>query len=347
MTSFEEFKALCGQGNVIPVYERLSADTETPISVYRKIRNRSPYSFLLESVEGGEQLARYSFVGCNPFMKFTVEGLNFSVEALHDDVHVLPTLVNPDDHPLEALKKLFSHIRTVRIEGLPRFIGGAVGYFAYESVGLVESVPQPSGDDLGIPDAELLFFDVLIVIDNATQQLVLISNAYIPSPAMSEEALRKEYDKAAGEIREIKTLLARPMGHTADGGSVEGRKVEGLSKTEYCSLVDRAKQYILDGDIFQVVLSQRIRQDARVDPFELYRNLRRVNPSPYLYYLQLDTAAVIGSSPEMLVRVEQGVVQTRPIAGTRRRGRTAEEDKQLEQELLADPKERAEHLMLV
>ena len=347
MTTFEEFRALCARGNVIPVHETLSAGAETPTSAYRKIRSHSPYSFLLESVEGGEHLARYSFVGFNPFMKFTIEKEKFSVEALHDDVHVLPTLVDANDHPLTALKKLFEHIKTVKVDGLPRFTGGAVGYFGYESVRLVESVPEPSQDDLGIPDAVLLFFDVLLVMDNITRTLVLISNAYVRQADLAEKELRQEYEKAAGEIRALKALLAKPEDPQSLGGAGSGKRIESLSRQEYCSLVEKAKRYILDGDIFQVVLSQRIRQDATVDPFELYRNLRSVNPSPYLYFLQLDSTAVIGSSPEMLVRVEQGTVQTRPIAGTRRRGKTPGEDLRLEQELLADPKERAEHLMLV
>lgn len=347
MTSFEEFKTLSRGGNVIPVHERLSADTETPVSLYRKIRNESRYSFLLESVEGGEHLARYSFLGFNPFMKFEIRGTSFSVEAFHDDVKVLPGLVRSDDHPLEALKKLFRHIKTVGIRDLPRFTGGAVGYFGYESVQLVESVPQPDNDDLNIADAVLLFYDVLLVLDNATRQLVLISNAYLRDSDVPDEELRNEYEKAVAEIEALKMLLRRDADRPETSSAKGGTTHEDLSKEDFCERVERSKKYILDGDIFQVVLSRRIRQTSSADPFDLYRNLRIVNPSPYLYFLQLDETAVAGSSPEMLVRIEQEVVQTRPIAGTRRRGETPEEDARLEADLLADPKERAEHLMLV
>ncbi|MEX2190839.1 MAG: anthranilate synthase component I [Bacteroidota bacterium] len=348
MTSFEEFKVLCSGGNVVPVHEVLSADMETPVSVYRSIRRESPYSFLLESIEGGEFIARYSFLGFDPFMKCSIKGKSLSIETFHEDVRVLPSLVNSADPPLESLKTLFGHIRAVSIPGLPRLTGGAVGYFGYECAGLVEDVPPAAVDELSIPDAVLLFYDSILVFDNLKRQIVLISNAYISDPSMNDALLRREYDKAVSGIGRLKELL-RERAHHHDGSKDASfdPPVHGLSREEYCSLVQRAKEYITDGDVFQVVLSQRIRQKARVDGFDLYRNLRMVNPSPYMYFLQMKDIAVIGSSPEMLVRVEDGVVQTRPIAGTRRRGETKEEDQKLEKELLSDSKERAEHLMLV
>lgn len=346
MTSFEEFRALCREGNVVPVHEILPADMRTPASVYQSIRRENPYSFLLESVEGGEFIARYSFLGFDPFMKCSIMKDTLSVEAFHDDVRVLPSLVKPNDHPLESLKTLFGHIRAVSIPGLPRLTGGAVGYFGYECVSLVEDVPSAKGDDLSIPDAVLLFYDTILVFDNVMRRIVLLSNAYVPD-AGKQDALRTEYDKAVQGIERLKKLLDTVPNVRAMEPRITDAAVHGLSRQEFCSLVDKAKAYIVDGDVFQVVLSQRIRQKAVVDWFDLYRNLRMVNPSPYMYFLQMEDMAVIGSSPEMLVRIEEGVVQTRPIAGTRRRGANRDEDKILEEELLRDEKERAEHLMLV
>jgi anthranilate synthase component 1 len=347
MTTFEEFKTYSAGGNVVPVYETLLADTETPVSVYLKVKEISPYSFLLESVEGGETIGRYSFIGFNPFMNVYIHGTSFSIETFHDDVHILPSLVHPLDHPLEALKKLFAHVKTVPLPDLPRFSCGAVGYFGYETVRLVEDIPAVEVDELGIPDAVLMFYDVILVFDNLKHELVLISNAYFESSDRSDATLRAEYEKAAAEIVKLKTLLRThdlpSFANTHTNGAVESV----MTKEAFCANVDRSKRYIEEGDIFQVVLSQRLKQHSRMQPFDLYRTLRVVNPSPYMYFLRCKDFSVIGSSPEMLVRVEDGMVETRPIAGTRRRGATPEEDKKLVEELLNDEKERAEHLMLV
>jgi anthranilate synthase component 1 len=347
MTTFEEFKQLSQGGNVIPVYETLLADTETPVSVYLKIQKESPYSFLLESVEGGEKVGRYSFIGFNPFMSFTIHGKRFKLETFHEDVKVLPTLVSEDDHPLAALKTIFAHIKTVRSPGLPRFSGGAVGYFGYESVQLVEDVPVLEGDDFEVPDALLLFYDVVLVFDNLQHQLFLVSNAYLPGGKRSELTLLTEYTKAAAEIARVKQLLQQPAAAGIGTATLLGPMRYVTPKDQFCASVERSRQYIIEGDIFQVVLSQRLEQKATVAPFDLYRSLRIINPSPYMYFLQCKDFSIIGASPEMLVRVDEGRVETRPIAGTRRRGRTRDEDDQLERELLNDPKERAEHLMLV
>ncbi|MGH2569045.1 MAG: anthranilate synthase component I [Bacteroidota bacterium] len=347
MTSFEEFKNLSSGGNVIPIFERLLADTETPVSVYLKIKDESPYSFLLESVEGGEKLGRYSFIGCNPFMNFTIRGNNFSIETFHDDVNVLPSLVQSTEHPLEALKKLFAHIRTVRVPGLPRFSCGAVGYFGYETAQLVEDIPIVQNDEMHIPDALLMFFDVVLVFDNLKHELFLVSNAYLASSHPSEAELKKEYEKASAEIEKLKLLMQRNVPVQIASVQANGQLEYAMTKAEFCRNVDRSKHYIVEGDIFQVVLSQRLKQTARVRAIDLYRSLRTINPSPYMYFLNLKDFSVIGSSPEMMVRVENGIVETRPIAGTRRRGLTQEEDAQFEKELANDEKEQAEHLMLV
>lgn len=347
MTSFEEFRILAKEGNVIPVYETLLADTETPVSVYLKIRNESAYSFLLESVEGGEQLGRYSFIGFNPFMSFSIRDKRFSLEAYHDDVKVLPTLVSKEDHPLVALKKIFDHIKTVRSPGLPRFSGGAVGFFGYESVQLVEEIPVPPADEFDVPDALLLFYDVVLVFDNLKHEIYLVSSAYIPAGDTTERTLRIEFGKAEGEILRLKALLKTVVSNELGQAQPQGPLHHVTKREEFCRSIETAKKYIVEGDIFQVVLSQRLEQQVVVDPFDLYRTLRVINPSPYMYFLNCRDFTVIGASPEMLVRVDEGAVETRPIAGTRRRGLSREEDEQLEKELLDDPKERAEHLMLV
>ena len=347
MTSYEEFKALSVQGNVIPVFESLLADADTPVSVYLRLRNQSPYSFLLESVEGGENIGRYSFLGYNPFMSFSVTEKKFTIETYHDDVKVLPSLVSPDDHPLTALKTIFGHIRTVPVPGLPRLSGGAVGYFGYESVQLVEDIPLVANDELHIPDIFLMFYDVVLVFDNLRHQLFLISNAYLHTPGLAETDLRAEYEKAVEEINTLKRILRQPVPLVIGSARAHGAIERGIQKETFCRRVTRAREYIAEGDIFQVVLSQRLKQRGSVDPFDLYRTLRGVNPSPYMYFLNFKEFSIIGSSPEMLVRVENGIVETRPIAGTRRRGGTPEEDRRLEKELLQDEKERAEHLMLV
>lgn len=347
MTSFEEFKQLSLGGNVIPIYETLLADTETPVSVYLKVQSESPYSFLLESAEGGEKIGRYSFIGFNPFMGFSVRGKHFALEAYHDDVKVLPTLVSKEDHPLDALKKIFRHIKTVCSPGLPRFSGGAVGYFGYESVQLMEDVPSVQTNAFDVPDALLLFYDVVLVFDNLKHRIFLVSNAYLSATDQSEKLLRTEYEKATEEILRLKKLLRKLVSTEIGRAHQQGPLQHVTSRDQFCQAVERSRNYIIEGDIFQVVLSQRLEQQATVAPFDLYRTLRMINPSPYMYFLHCKDFCVIGASPEMLVRVDGGTVETRPIAGTRRRGSSREEDEQLERELLGDPKERAEHLMLV
>lgn len=347
MTPFSEFKRLVRQGNVIPLVEPLPSDTETPVSLYLKIRSSSPFSFLLESVEGGRHLARYSFLGFDPFMVFTIRDGRYSLEPRHDDVRVLPGLVRPDDPPLEALKTILGHLKGVRVPGLPRFIGGAVGYLGYECAGLVERIPAAPDDGLDLPDATLMFFDVVIVVDNVTGQTLLVSSAYVPNPDAGDDVLRAEYDKAAAGIEHLKSLIRKSPSSEPRRQTKAGERTMLVPRGRFLEMAQTARRYIGEGDVFQVVLSQRIRQKATLDAFQVYRNLRRINPSPYMYFLAMDDLAIAGCSPEMLVRVDDGMVQTRPIAGTRRRGKTAEEDQALEQELLRDPKERAEHLMLV
>ncbi len=346
MTSFEEFRKLSRGGNIIPIYEELMADTETPVSVYLKLKDESPYSFLLESVEGGEKISRYTFLGYNPFMVFEIRGKSFSIKPRHPDVQVLPTLVDSSMDPLVALKKIFAHCKTVPVEGLPRFTGGAVGYFGYETIQLLENIPSAKLNTLGFNDATLMFFDTLLVFDAVKRNVSAVANAYIPAGA-TETQLREEYDKAVIEIHKLKAILQKSVPYAVHPTESIGELQYLISKDDFLSNVEKAKKFIIEGDIFQVVLSQQMKMEYTGEPFDVYRMLRIVNPSPYLYFLKMEGMCIIGSSPELLVRLDNGIVETRPIAGTRRRGATAAEDALLEKELLADEKERAEHLMLV
>lgn len=347
ITSFEDFRNLTVRGNVVPIVDELLADTETPVSVYLKIRRESPYSFLLESVDGGERLARYSFLGFNPFMLFRINGTKYSLEPLHSDVTVLPALVKEISHPLDALKAIFHHLKAVPVPGLPRFSGGAVGYLGYETVRLVEHLDLPNTPELPYDDGVLMFFDTILVFDNVQRKIFIVSNGYVSSPDLPESDLRTEYRKVVDEITRIKSILQRHVTPHFTTARLDEAQEWSVSKTEYMKNVDRCREYIRAGDIFQVVLSQRMTQKVQADAFDIYRMLRIVNPSPYAYFLRIMDTEIIGSSPEMLVRVDNGVVETRPIAGTTQRGLTPEEDVRLEVALLANEKERAEHLMLV
>jgi len=345
MISFEEFKKLTTQGNVIPLFDDVLADTETPVSVYLKVRDESPYSFLLESMEGGEKIGRYSFIGFNPFANFIIRGNQYEIQPRHPDVTVLPKLVKGINHPVEALRKIFSHYKTVPIDNLPRLVSGAVGYFGYETIQLIENIPSAKLDDLKLDDSLLMFLDTMIVFDSIKRKVQLVSNAYIPLNT-DDSILKQEYEKAALEIEKMKKLLKKNISPEVKIPTI-GKMEQQISKTEYEKMVEKSIDYISAGDVFQVLPSHRMKRKFDGDAFSIYRMLRIINPSPYMYFFSLNGMNIVGCSPELLVRVEHGIVETRPLAGTRRRGKTEEEDAALEKELLADPKERAEHLMLI
>ncbi|MFA6468978.1 MAG: anthranilate synthase component I [Bacteroidota bacterium] len=345
MISFEEFKLLTAKGNVIPLFDEILADTETPVSVYLKVRGESPYSFLLESIDGGEKIGRYSFIGFNPFSNFVIRGTTYEIQSRHPDVTVLPNLVKGIPHPVDALKKIFSHYKTALVDGLPRLASGAIGYFGYETVQLIENIPSAKVDELKLDDSLLMFLDTLFVFDNVKRKLLLVSNAYVPEGS-SEERIKTEYDTAAEEIRKMRQILKKSVPAEMQK-SIVGPLEQAVSKSEYESMVKRSIAYIVEGDVFQVLPSHRMKRKYDGDPFAIYRMLRVINPSPYMYYFSLNGLCIAGSSPELLVRVENGIVETRPLAGTRKRGSTSEEDDELAKELLADPKELAEHLMLI
>ncbi len=345
MISFDEFKKLSANGNVIPLFDEILADTETPVSVYLKVRDESPYSFLLESIEGGENIGRYSFIGFNPFSNFIIRGTSFEIQSRHPDVTVLPKLVEGITHPVEALQKIFSHYHTASVEGLPRLASGAIGYFGYETVRLLENIPTPKIDELHLDDALLMFLDTLFVFDNVKRKLLIVSNAYVPAGS-SDVVLTTEYEKAVSEIAKMRKMLLKSVPSHLSTPSV-GPLEQSISQSEYEKMVVRSIAYIVEGDIFQVLPSHRMKRKYDGDPFAVYRMLRVINPSPYMYYFSLNGLCIAGSSPELLVRVENNIVETRPIAGTRKRGKDQEEDKRLAADLLTDQKELAEHLMLI
>ena len=343
--SREEFRRLAREGNLIPVYTELPADLETPLSAFLRI-GQGPYAFLLESVEGGEKWARYSFLGAHPHAVFRAKGNRIVFWERGRGTRRFRS-----GDPLGELRTLLAPSRPVSLPDLPRFIGGAVGYLGYDMVRFFERLPASAPDDLGLPDAYFLLTDTLVAFDNLRHRLLVIANARTEG-----RDLDRAYDDAAERIGVALGCLARPLRHPPSlafppqellGPQTEEEFTSMLDEEGFMRAVERAKDHIAAGDIFQVVLSRRLQTKLRAAPFQIYRALRTINPSPYLFYLRLGRLSIVGSSPEVLVRLEEGAVELRPIAGTRPRGGDHVEDRALESELLQDPKERAEHVMLV
>jgi len=342
--SFEAFAARARQGGgMVPVTRQVVLDGDTPVSAFAKL-HRGPYGFLLESLEGGERWARYTFLSTDPSEVFRYRGRACERWTAREGWRPVAT----DLPPLEHLGGLLRRHPPVDVPGLPRFVGGAVGYLGYDVVRTIESLPDPPPDDRDLPDAVMMLADTLLVLDNLYNRATVIANVEVGAEA-GEEELHRLYAVATARIDDWVARLAVP-------GAIRPLALEPLaalpptvspySDDRFQDDVRRIKEYIAAGDTFQTVLSRRLEVDAP-EPFLTYRYLRALNPAPYLYYLHCDDIQVIGSSPEILVRVEEGEVTLRPIAGTRPRGATAEEDAALAAELAADPKERAEHLMLV
>lgn len=336
--SLAEVRQRRQEGNLVPVVRVLPADLETPVSVYLKLRNGGP-SFLLESVEKGEQLGRYSFIGVNPSLTLVARG---ETTKFYGAGHALLDQVTGRD-PLDVLRDTLASWHPIPVHGLPRFTGGAVGYFGYDLVRFMERLPDTARDELGLPDAIWLIADTVVIFDHVKHQLIVLANAHLDGDVTAA------YAAAVARIQHVVETLQRPLSHEPPPvvpAPEDWRS--NFSQEAYEDLVRRAKEYIAAGDIFQVVPSQRLTRHTKAHPFTIYRALRMTNPSPYMFYLELpEEIRLIGSSPEMHVRLEDGVVQLHPIAGTRWRGKTPEEDARLAEELLADPKERAEHVMLV
>lgn len=339
--TLEQFRELARKGNLIPVARQILADMETPVSAFRKIDSGN-YAFLLESVEGGEQWGRYSFLGSNPSL--VVRGRGERVEVLQGQT--AEALADVRD-PLTALQRVLAGYRPVPVPGLPRFTGGLVGYLGYDVVRHLERLPATAAEDLDLPDALFLLTDTLLIFDNVTHRITVVSNAVVPDG--TADGVERAYRESQQKIDAIVAALRRPVGAPAGraGSDAAGEPASTLSRADFCGAVRRAKEYIRAGDVIQVVLSQRLAVRTGADPFDVYRALRVVNPSPYMYYLRLGDLKVVGSSPEMLVRLEGERIDLRPIAGTRPRGTAEDEDERFAAELTADPKERAEHIMLV
>jgi anthranilate synthase component 1 len=351
--SLPEFLKLAERGNLVPVTRRLLADFETPLSAYWKLRGQGE-SFLFESVEGGEHLGRYSFVGCNPRAVIRQSGRRIEVIESGEVVEQF-AVAGADDggcekrvkDGLEVVQKVLSRYHPVEVPGLPRFTGGAVGFLGYEFIHDVEPVvPRAPKDELGTPTLYMLIADELLIFDRASQTLTVLVNAIVEPGQKTEDA----YEDAVAEIDRIVELLRQPLAAEPVELPVEpgfGEFASNTTQAQFETNVLAAKKYITAGDIIQIVGSQRFSASIKASPLDLYRAVRTVNPSPYMFLLELEGMALVGASPELHVRCVDRQVEIRPIAGTRRRGKTAAEDAALAEELIADPKERAEHVMLV
>ena len=344
--SLDEFRKRAAQGNLVPVTCRLLADIETPLSAYRKIRGAGE-SFLFESVEGGEHLGRYSFVGCNPRAVIRQTGALVQVLANGKVLEEFAIGAPGARDGLEVVERVMQRYRAVPVPGLPRFTGGAVGFIGYEFIHDIEPVvPRPPRDDLQTPVMYFLIADQLLIFDRVAQTLTVLVNAFLEEAASTEEA----YEDAVGELERLVSLLEQPAEHHPAFLPADVPPVpfdSNVPREQFFANVLKAKQYITSGDIIQVVGSQRFATPSQASALDIYRAARSVNPSPYMFLLELEGFSLVGASPEIHVRCEEGRVEIRPIAGTRRRGATPDEDRALEGELLADPKERAEHVMLV
>lgn len=338
--TFKEFCQLAKQGNLIPIYQELLMDLETPLSFFKRLE-RDRYSFLLESVEGSERWARYSFLGTQPHCIFKARGNR--VEIIENGKS--KTLVS--DAPLKLLEELLRGYQTVTVSGVPPFFGGALGYVAYNAVEQFHEIASDKKDPLGMPEIFFLFVQTLIAFDNLKHTIKIIDNVRVDE----ETDLRRAYEQATRRIEKaVSSLQKKPRGiEPRDVSEGKGDRPfrSNLTREGFQKIVSKAKEYIKAGDIIQAVLCQRLETETATDPFEIYRALRFINPSPYMFYLELEDFRIIGSSPETMVRLTGDTIELRPIAGTRRRGSTAEEEKALEADLLSDPKERAEHIMLV
>ncbi len=336
-----EFLAKARPGTIVPVYAELYTDTETPISVFKKLCEPNEYAFLLESVEMEEKIGRYSFLGLATCTVIRARGNR--IEQVTDGKRTTST-----GNPIEYIKDFIGRYELVPIPGLPPLQSGVVGYFSYDTIRCFEQIPRTKPDPLGLPDCYLMVADQLIVFDHVKHTLTVIKNVFVEEGEDPLQQYRRARAKVKWLVRRLNEIVLAPqnIGSAADGGK-SPVTTSNTTREQYERMVVRAKDYIHAGDIFQVVLSQRLSTKLSGDPFDLYRALRRVNPSPYMFYLKFGDLKVAGSSPEVLVRVEGSVVTNRPLAGTRPRGLDEAEDLRLERELLADPKERAEHVMLV
>ena len=349
--SLQEFEHLAVDAGLVPIYREIVADLDTPLTIFAKVAGGEAHAFLFESLEGGEKWGRYSFIGFDPMVTFASRGARITITREG-------RVEEQDGDPLAALQSLLKSFNACNSEMacdpelLPRFFGGAVGFLGYDMVRFMERLPESNPPLAQFPDSSFMVPRTVLIYDNLRQLLTVVNLVQTSGVGSESGDIPALYAKAQGEIEEIIVRLQAPMPTEYLGGA--GLKAtpphaftSNMSEERFEKMVEAAKEYIQAGDVIQVVLSQRFHTKTELAPFKLYRALRHINPSPYLFYLKLGDLVQIGSSPEILVRLEQGDIELRPIAGTRKRGKNPEEDAALEQELLADPKERAEHLMLV
>jgi anthranilate synthase component 1 len=340
--AFDEFATLARDHTVVPVYRRLTGDTLTPVSAFRKMP-ADDWAFLFESVVGGERVGRYSFLGAGPFRTFEARGTR---TRTRDGTG--PWVEADAADPLRVLEDMIAEFRAPTVPGLPRFCGGAVGYAGYDTVRYVERLPNAPPDDRGLPDLSFGFYDRMVIFDHVAKTVLVVAHARVTGD------LRAAYDAACARVDEVVAQLHSNESQLAltdidpKASAVSGARVaSNFTREGYEAAVDKARAYINAGDAFQIVLSQRFRTETTARPFDIYRALRVVNPSPFMFYLRAGAVTLVGASPEIMCRAENGVITNRPLAGTRKRGATPDEDARLAEELKADPKERAEHIMLV
>lgn len=341
--SESEFEELAAKGfNLIPVFEEVAADLETPVSAFLKVA-RDDYAFLLESVRGGEKWGRYTFLGSEPALVMRARRNRVDIIRPGRGVEVRAV-----DNSFDELRSEVKRFRAPELPNLPRFFGGAVGFLAYDIVRCFEKIPENARDDLGIPDFHLMFTDTVLCFDNVRQTLKIVANVSLEDFASTKTAYQSARVKIDEVIERLKRPAAPPFLEGASNVAINDASIaSNMTREGYMAMVSAAKEYIAAGDVIQVVPSQRFEAPLTAHPFNIYRSLRTINPSPYMFYLRLGEQTLVGASPEVMVRVEGRDITLRPIAGTRRRGVTEAEDHELEAELLADPKERAEHVMLV
>lgn len=335
--SLDKFKELAAPGTIVPVFRDILADTDTPVSAFLKIDDGHS-AFLLESVEGGEKWGRYSLLGNRPRM--TVRSKENIIE-----VHREEGVSKIQGDPITTVKRLLDEYKAVDMPGIPRFSGGAIGYIGYDMVRHFERLPELTKKDLDLFDLQFIFTDTFLVFDNVEQKIKVISNVCVDKDSDKDILYREAVEKIDSLVDMLGTGRIKKKNWI--GVQSRSRISSNFRREDFLDAVERVKKYITEGDVIQTVISQRFSTRLDVDPFDIYRSLRIINPSPYMFFLRLDDVTLVGSSPEVLVRVEGNDVNLKPIAGTRKRGRDEEEDATLEKELLADPKERAEHIMLV
>jgi anthranilate synthase component 1 len=336
---YREFSRLAAKASLVPVAKTVAADLRTPVSAFLSIAAEEPNAFLLESVEGGEKIGRYTFLGARPYMVLRARGREITLDQNGKKKRI-------EGSVFQVLDRLLREHTPAHLPGLPPFTAGAVGFFSHDAVRQLEKLPELAKDDLHAPDCTLMFFDRLLAFDHVRHEIFIIATADV-----RRQPLRQAYDQAVRDIARIEKQLTAPLPakYLRPAKAQKGRWKTSISvsKKDFLKTVEKIKEYIMAGDVFQAVPSLRLQFDPGVAPFNIYRALRRVNPSPYMYYLRMDDLTILGSSPEMLVRVTGHKLEYRPIAGTRKRGKNEAEDLKLEEELRHDEKERAEHVMLV